>query len=264
MSMSRKGMVLGVLATVLGVSSLSLAATVNYAENFNSYPEWQGVPTTPSAASAYYYTDVAGNYVTSDDWASSMRLWNLGGGMQNANVYRNFRTAGELAVDESVENASLSAMMYHGAGSDTNPTLYSRISLLNADGNGYVATVTRPGTMEISEVTSGVSTQIAYDYDIEWGGDVPDGNAKIMTLAVNAGVVTLSFYYTGAPSTVYSLSANDATYGSFTTIGMGGCYTWAETHTIDDVTFTGTIVPEPATLSLLSLAGLAWMRRAKR
>jgi hypothetical protein len=262
--MSVRKMMLGVAVTVLATAGASMAASINYADDCNSYPEWASIPTTPSAESAYWYTDVAGNYLTSDDWASSMRLWNVASGMQNANVFRNFRTAGELASDESVGAATVSALMYHGAGGDADPTLFSRIWLLNADGNGYMARVTRPGTMEIVKVTSGVQTQIAYDYDIEWGGDVPDGNAKVMSLSADAGVVTLSFYYAGAPGTVYSLSAGDTTYGSFTTIGMGGYYGWGETHTIDDVTFVGTIVPEPATLSLLSLAGVALMRRARR
>ena len=213
------------------------AVSVNYTETVDGWTESDSVPTTASSASRYWYTDVAGSYFASDDWwggqidgSGNRRFWFTGTGPQSANLWRNFRTGGELAADEYIQSPVLRARLTHGGGDDGNPYLWSRIWLLNENNCGYVGEINRPGRMILSRVDNGVKTQIAADD----GSAIPDGNMKLVKLSVAGGVVNLSFNYDGS-STVYSVSAADSTYQGFNLIGVGGSYGWGEQHSIDDI-----------------------------
>jgi hypothetical protein len=211
--------------------------SLNYTESFNNWPHGYYLPTTFDAS--YWYCDVAGNYWSSSDWSPSLRLWNCGElpRAKNANCWRDFRASGELSSNQEIYYPVLQALMWNGAGYNDDASLSSRLWLKDENGNGYMGRINRPGTMEIYRIDNGVSTQIASSNETQ----VPDGDAKIVKLAVANGIVTLSFQYSGQTQ-VYSLEVNDTSYTGFTLIGLGGQYGWSESHSIDDISLNGVIL----------------------
>jgi hypothetical protein len=249
------------------MESALVAAPLSYSENFNSWGEtW--LELSPSATTDYWYRD-EGALVGGVTWGpggvgGTKWMWAVSDGWApqvfNGNVHRNFRTAGTLAATESITNATLTAYVRNGTGSDVDSSLYDRLSLLDNAGNGYVGTVDRAGGMSLYKSAAGVLTSIGTN------ASGVGGNAKYCTLSVIDAVVTLSYYYDGSPSTVYTTTAADGTYGTFTALALGGHYGYWEGLGYDNVTLTGaTVIPEPATAGLLAVAGaLVLMRRRKQ
>lgn len=257
----RSLLAMGVLAIC---TSIVCGATLDYSENFESW-DWDVL--VPSAVadvnstSKYWYTDANVQAFGGVAWGGSPygRWMYFNNSSTTGNAYKNFLLDGTLAVGESFTNPTVSAWMQNVSGGDSDPYLKSRIQVLDAAGNGYMGLIGRAGNMELYSVTAGVTSLLAQN------DPAPDGNGKTLTLSVIDGVVTLGMYYPADPSTVYSISANSTTYNKFTTIAFGAEYFWGEAFGLDNISLSSTIVPEPATLSiLLGMGGMAVLRRRNR
>jgi hypothetical protein len=246
------------MALMAGLSTMAWSATINYADDFSSWNWDTFIPTVGGVnANSRYWYDESGNEIFGGvTWGTPMdykKLYVNNSGAFNGNAYKNFRLDGTLASTEFFTQAAVSGQFQMDNGVDWDNGLFYRVSVLDPSGNGYVGTVTRAGSMTLYRATGGTLAEIGT-------GSGNGGNNRTVGLSVTGGVVTLNYYNT--PGTTYSVSANDATYQYFTTIGYGGFYGYSERMGIDNVSLNATIVPEPATMVLLGLGGvLGWYRR---
>ena len=259
------------------MESALTAATLNYSQNFNW--EQTNIPTSASAVADYwYFVGDPADYYSGATMTGGVEWFGGGPGVNNrwlgasqgsgdglghfhGQAYRNFRTAGPLAAlaaDQSVVGATVSAYT-NGGGSVDDQYLFSGLWLVDDSGNGYAGHVTHNGDMSLYKSVGWLLTPIGTG-----ASGVSGGNAKEYSLSVAGGNVTLNFNYYGN-ATVYSKSVADASYSAFTTIGLEGAYFTNEGLGFDNVGFTGTVIPEPATAGLLAVAGaLVLMRRRKQ
>jgi hypothetical protein len=227
------------LVMVLSLSSITWGASIHYSDDFSSWgwdtpiPEASGV----NAASRYWYTEAGNSIFGGVTWYTPINgkyLFVNSVPSFVGNVFKNFRSDGSLASGEYFTDPLISGKMKMESGNDDDSGLYFRIWVLDAAGNGYMGKITRAGGMTLFRVTEGNQTQIAT-------GAGAQGNARTLSLYVRNGVVTLRYYY--SPETQYTVSADDATYTNFTSIGFGGAFGYYEHIGIDDVSINAKIIP---------------------
>jgi hypothetical protein len=229
----------------LGFDNVSLNAKVvpaadamTYADNFNLWnwdtpiPALSGV----NSASKYWYTEEGNTVLGGNMWGAAMDskyLYVYNNPSFTGNAYKNFRLDNTLSVTDTFTRPTITGRFQNDAGGNDAYWLSFRISVLDSNGNGYIGGVSRAGGIGIYRLDSGTSTLIAT------GGGI-GGNTRTISLDVNNGLVTLSYYYTF--DTQYVLSVADATYSQFTTIAFGGEYGYYEHMGIDDVTLDAVFV----------------------
>lgn len=245
--------VLLVIAVLGLMVSVPATAGINYSQNFDADPAWAS-PLQWTAQSDYWgssvYTNGSQTLTTGDPGYDTVTL----------SASRSFRTSGQLSSGESFSSVSLSGSMWNSGTVWNDGRLQSFVSALDDSGNGYVGLATYGGhTMYIGTVAAGVVT-------LQTGGNYnpPDFlvNEKTLALSIQNGVVSLTV---SAPTltTPATCTFNDTTYTSFTTIAFG-CQTLNHSiHSLDNVVFSGTVVPEPA-LALPCLLGMLALIRKRR
>lgn len=135
----------------------------------------------------------------------------------------------------------------------------------------------------LAGVTAGGYTSFTIDFESGFRDDFFTGSADIEVALIAGGNViasdTISVTGTGSPNTAaIPFTATQVVLGSLDLTGLtgseavslrfsnttgGGGSPWERTALVDNVSIDATPVPEPGSLALLSLGGLAMLRRRR-
>lgn len=248
------------LALAIGLALLVGAASANAANiafwNFNNSTNVTGVSTDlwrinpfgTSSAKTDYSKDTGDGAGRISVWGTGTAAGNLSGNngdFPTPNANNNFgsytgATLNDIGVPQ-VAGSSLSM-----TGSDNN----GRSFLIKLDD--------KLSGVTLSYATRGTSTGYA-THTIDYS---TDGGATWAALESHAANKTSTW----AVHTVNVGNIFQSTYGfdkNIIRISVAGATSTNGNNRFDNILVTGTIVPEPATMSLLGLAGLAMLRRRK-
>jgi hypothetical protein len=137
-----------------------------------------------------------------------------------------------LGSEKAINNPMVCADMSMTWGGATDGLKFY-VTLLDADGNGYIGETTRDTRLAIYRVDNGLTgtwTELASS------SEGVAGNGRRVTLLVNDGTLTLTNSLGG------TLSASDTTYTKFTQMAFSGYFTASECVIVDNVKIYGTLV----------------------
>lgn len=229
------------VATMVGVAG---AAPVTFADNFED---------GNFTASPAWTTDLA--YIEGSGAGGSVYCMQLGGpDNRYPFAYASLPTAMRKF------DASLDLKFSQDIGYGDN---WFKMDLLNASGNGYRVRVYNHNALALYRVSGasageyamGTETVLASSANTWEMGSVMTWST--LTFSMDNGVLSAS-------SNGATVSTTDTMYTDFANVRLSR-YTWfAGFGTwVDDVNIVGDTVPEPATVSLLALAGVASLRRRR-
>ncbi len=156
-------------------------------------------------------------------------------------LFRKLSTGGPLSEDHAVTNPKLTALFNMGWGGN-HPGYHYNLALLNDSGNGYVAQISRTGTVTLYRLDNGIN-----------GGWTILGtketehkfNTNLIWLSVSGGKISVAsklITMENAPGPEFTEA--DIVYTKFTTIGVAGLgLNDAIDVRVRDVTLEGQVVP---------------------
>ncbi|WP_043586536.1 PEP-CTERM sorting domain-containing protein [Geminisphaera colitermitum] len=261
------------------VSSGAETQSFSYGNDFSAYGATaKAITSTATSANDYFSKN------------SEIGTWELINGRIKASwtgssdgvssfVKRDFRDGNLLSAGLYINNPSLTVTTYWSNGNSTDGFLWSYFGLLNASGQGYVAAVSRSGTIQFFEIntlsdTSSWTLLGSQDTSFRQG----QSDKHSFTFSIQGNDLTLTnTKLAGSTNASFSVILSSLKYSEFTTITLGGKFGTGSSGSnfnpnFDDLLVTGTlantVVPEPSSIALLfggiALAAIALSRRRRR
>jgi len=259
-----------VLASAL--PSFAVGADFSYSNDFSEYGvNPKTITSTASSANGFFSKDPElGTWELINGRVKA--VWTGSSEGVSSFVKRDFREDNLLGVEQSIENPSLTIAAYWTNGNSADAFLWSYFGLLNASGQGYIAAVSRSGIIEFFEVDS---LSDASSWTLLGSNDTGFMQGQTthhsFTFSIQSNDLTLvNTNLSKSTDASFSVALPSLKYSEFTTIVFGGKFGTGSSGSsfnvnFDDLLVTGTSIPEPGSVALLSggvaLAACALFRR---